>query len=175
MEWRDLIIDGYGRVVEGLEHTLGGVSRADLDKQPKEDCNSMGWLAWHLVRGQDAQIADLMGAEQLWLSEGWHAKFGRPADPRDTGFGHTPEQVAAFRSPEPQVFIDYARACTDRTKSYLAQLTPFELSRELDEPQWQPLPTVGVRLVSILDDELLHVGQIGYVRGLLKGKGWQPY
>lgn len=143
MEWRELMIDGYGRVIDGLEHTLGGVSRADLDQQPKPDCNSMGWLAWHLARGEDAQVADLMGTEHLWLSEGWHAKFGCPADPRDTGFGHTPEQVAAFRSPESQVLIDYGRACANRTQSYITSLTPSELGRELNEPQWQPLPTLG--------------------------------
>ena len=175
MDWRDMMIDGYSRVLEGLEHALGGVDRAVLDRQPKPDCNTMGWLAWHTGRVQDAQIAALMGVEQLWLSEGWHAKFVRPADPRDTGFGNTPEQVAAFRSPEPQVFIDYLRACTNRTKSYLMSLTPADLGRELNEPQWQPLPTVGVRLVSILADDLQHIGQIGYLRGLLTGKGWQKY
>ena len=35
-----------------------------------------------------------------------------------------------------------------------------------------PLPTVGVRIVSVLSDNLQHVGQVAYLRGLLKGKGW---
>ena len=30
----------------------------------------------------------------------------------------------------------------------------------------QPLPTVGVRLISIMDDAMIHAGQAAYVRGL---------
>ena len=60
MEWYDLLSDGYGRVVELLEHVLDGLTQDDLHWQPREDCNSIGWLAWHLTRQQDAQAASLM-------------------------------------------------------------------------------------------------------------------
>ena len=84
MEWRDLVIDGYGRVLEIIEPALKGLTRADLDKLPKPDCNSMGWIAWHLTRGQDAQIADLAGEEQVWVRDKWYTKFKRDAEPEDT-------------------------------------------------------------------------------------------
>ena len=172
MEWRDLILDGYRRIFEILETSLDGLTQQDLDEQPCPDCNSMGWLAWHLTRVQDDHIADLMGEEQLWLKEGWHARFKRPPDPGDIGWGHTSEQVAAFRSPGADVLLDYHRAVLERTRRYIAGLATEELSRELDEPWFQPLPTVGVRLVSVMSDDLQHAGQISYIRGLLKGKGW---
>jgi hypothetical protein len=57
----------------------------------------------------------------------------------------------------------------------VAALTPEALDRELNEPQWQPLPTVGVRLVSVLSDNLQHAGQAAYLRGLIQGKGWLPH
>jgi len=41
-----------------------------------------------------------MGEEQLWLKDGWYAKFNRAPDPRDIGWGHTPEEVSSFRSPD---------------------------------------------------------------------------
>ena len=69
MEWRDLIIDGYGRVLEKVEPALAGMTKADLDKQPRPDCNSTGWIVWRLTRGQDSQIAALMGEEQLWTRD----------------------------------------------------------------------------------------------------------
>jgi hypothetical protein len=34
---------------------------------------------------------------------------------------------------------------------------------------------VGVRLVSVLSDNLQHAGQAAYLRGLIQGKGWLPY
>ena len=33
---------------------------------------------------------------------------------------------------------------------------------------WDPPVTLGVRLVSVADDDLQHVGQAAYVRGLIK-------
>jgi len=175
MEWNDLLSDGYGRVLEFLEHLLDGLTQDDLDWQPRNDCNSIGWLAWHLTRQHDAQIASLMGEEQLWIKENWCSKFNRPADPRDGGFGDTPEQVAIFKSPSIKTLLDYHRAVLERSKRYFITLSKTELDRELNEPMFQPLPTVGVRLISIMDDAMLHAGQAAYVRGLRQGKGWQKY
>lgn len=171
MTWRELIVDGYGRLPELMSEALAGLVIADLDRQPHPDCNSIGWTAWHLTRVQDSQIADLMGVEQLWLKDGWHEKFGRPADPEDTGYGHTPEQVRAFRSPSVKVQLDYLHTVTKRTQRYLASLSPSALDRKLDEPWFKPLPTVGVRIVSILADCHQHAGQASYIRGLLAAQG----
>jgi len=175
MEWQDLMADGYGCVPEYMESVLSGLSREDLNWQPRQDANSIGWLCWHLTRQQDAQIAALMGEEQLWTKDGWHARFNREADSKDSGFGHTPEQVAAFDSPDAQTMIDYQRAVVERSQRYFPTLSKADLERQLDEPWFQPLPTVGVRLVSILQDSLLHAGQAAYIRGLRQGKGWQKY
>jgi len=175
MEWQELLIDGYGRVSQALEEALQGMTQDDLNQLPHPDCNSMGWLAWHLTRVQDDHIADLMGVKQLWVSEGWHARFGRAASEDDIGWGHSSKEVAEFNSPDAETLLEYHHAVLERTKRYLRSLSASDLDRELNEPWYQPLPTVGVRLISILADDLQHVGQIAYVRGLLKGKGWLGY
>jgi len=175
MEWHNLLADGYGRVLECLERVLEGLTLDDLNWQPRHDCNSIGWIVWHLTRQQDFQIASLIGEEQLWIKDGWHSKFQRPADPKDGGFGHTPEQLSAFKSPDIPTLLDYHGAVLERSKRYFLTLSKNDLDRELDESWFQPPPTVGVRLVSILEDSLLHAGQAAYVRGLRQGKGWQRY
>jgi len=175
MKWKDLLIDGYSRIPEFLENILKGLTQDDLDWQPKHDCNSIGWLVWHLTRQQDAQIASLIGGEQLWVTDRWYTKFGRQPEPDDVGFGHSPEQVSAFKSPESRTLLDYSRAVVERSKEYISSLSENDLDRELNEPWFQPLPTVGIRLVSILDDSVLHAGQAAYIRGLRQGKGWQKY
>jgi hypothetical protein len=171
MEWRELIVDGFERLPDLAEEALAGVRAADLDWPPRPGCNPLGWTVWHLTRVEDGQIADLMGEPDLWTRDGWHAKFNRPPDHEDSGYGHTPAQVSAFRSPSAKVQLDYLRATTERTKQYLTSLTPDDLDRELDESWYTPRPTVGVRLLSIVADCHQHAGEAAYIRGLIKARG----
>ncbi len=169
MEWRQLIIDIYGRISQVLEEALEGLTQDDLNQQPGPESNSMGWLAWHLTRAQDRSIADLMGEEQLWVKDRWYAKFKRPSDPSDTGFRHSSEDVAAFRSPTVETLLEYHHSVLDWSKHYISNLTETDLDREFDHPRY---PTVSLRLLGVISDNLQHAGQVAYVRGLLKGKGW---
>ena len=73
----------------------------------------------------------------------------------------------AFRSPPVDTLLAYHRAVLERTQKFLITLSSADLDRQLNEPWFQPLPTVGVRLISILGDSLEHIGQAAYVRGLL--------
>jgi hypothetical protein len=170
MEWRELIVDGYERLPDLVKEVLAGVTTADLDRQPHREGNTLGWTVWHLTRVEDSQIADLMGEPSLWTRDGWHRKFKRPPDPEDSGYQHTLEQVRAFRSPSARVQLDYLRAATERTKQYLAAVSPAELDRELDEDWQTPRPTVAVRIVSILTDCHLHLGEASYIRGWLRAR-----
>ena len=175
MEANDLLLDAFERIRGVLQRTLKGLTLEDIHRQPRPDANSIGWLVWHLTRVQDNGVSGLAGMEQAWISQGWHAAFHMEPDPENEGFGHTPEQVAAFRAPSVQTLLDYHASVIERTKAYVAGLTPADFDRTLDEPQWQPLPTVGVRLVSLIADNLQHAGQAAYLRGLFHGKGWQQY
>jgi hypothetical protein len=53
-----------------------------------------------------------------------------------------------------------------RTLDYLAGLSAEDLDRVVDE-RWDPPVTLGVRLVSVVNDATQHVGQAAYVRGLV--------
>jgi hypothetical protein len=64
--------------------------------------------------------------------------------------------------------VEYLDAVWGRTRALLEGLTAADLDRVVDR-RWDPPVTLGVRLVSIADDSLQHVGQAAYVRGLLGG------
>ena len=61
-----------------------------------------------------------------------------------------------------------------RSTEYLAGVSDVELDRVLQEPRFQPLPTVGVRLVSVVNDNTQHVGQVMYKKACLRSGGWFP-
>ena len=104
MEWQQLIMDSYGRVLLILEEALDGLTQSDLNKQPRADCNSIGWLAWHIARTLDYTISEIMGEEQVWIQKGWHSRFNREAKPMDTGFA----QFAADAGGDPIFLCNHA-------------------------------------------------------------------
>ena len=169
MEWRQLTIDIYERISQVLERALEGLTQDDLNQQPNPDSNSMGWLTWHLTRGQDRAIVGLMNEEQLWVKDGWHSRFNRSPALLDTGFGHNLADLAAFKSPDGQTLLAYHLTVLERTKRYIGKLSETDLERELGHPRF---PTVGARLVAVISDNFQHAGQTAYARGQLKGKGW---
>jgi len=64
------------------------------------------------------------------------------------------------------VLVEYLSVVDMRTREMLRGLSPGDLDRIVDR-RWDPPVTLGVRLVSIADDCLQHVGQAAYVRGCL--------
>jgi hypothetical protein len=175
METKDFLSEAYGGVLRTLEHTLEGLTREDINWQPKPDCNNIGWLVWHPTRWQDVQISSLIGEEQLWIKDGWHKKFGKPADPKDTGSGDKPADLAKFRFPDAKTLLGYHRAVLERTQKYFKTLKKADLDRVIEDTPYQPPPTLGASLIGTLGDSLEHAGQAGYVRGLRQGYGWQPW
>src|ERR687883_1826930 len=107
MDCKDLVIDAFGRVEEDMQRALDGISAEQLVYRPAEHANSIAWLGWHLTRVMDDHVSEIAGREQAWIDDGWHARFGRPADSSVTGWGHTPEQVAAIRPESPSLLLDY--------------------------------------------------------------------
>src|SRR5690606_28984188 len=89
MDVAAVLTDLYGRVPDEVRAAVEGLSAEELATSPEPGGNTIGWLVWHLTRVQDAQIADLMDAEQVWTADGWAARFGMDPDPADTGYGHS--------------------------------------------------------------------------------------
>ncbi|MGH8776492.1 MAG: mycothiol transferase [Jiangellaceae bacterium] len=166
MEAREVLAEAYGRV-GGLVHTAAGGLDADgLAYRPDPDANSIAWLVWHLTRIQDHHLCGITGREQAWTGDGWADRLGMPADLEDTGYGHTSAQVAAVRPDGPDALLGYYDAVAARTAEYLTVLHGEELARIVDR-SYDPPVTVGVRLVSVISDNLQHAGQARYLRGIV--------
>lgn len=166
MKVSDVLIEAHGRLPELVRSAVSDLTPEQLRWVPASGANSIGWLVWHLTRVQDDHVAEVMGEQQVWLRDGWGGRFGLDPQSHDTGYAHTQAQVAAVRPESAQTLIDYYESVHARTREYLAGLSEAELDRVVDE-RWDPPVTLGVRLVSILDDDTQHVGQAAYVRGLL--------
>jgi hypothetical protein len=172
MNYEQFVQDIYLRLYQEMEQVLKDLKVEELNYKPKTGSNSIGWLLWHTIRSQDRMNADLFGEEQLWITEKWHQKFNRLPDPKDTGVGHTAEQVAAFQAPEVQTYLNYYQSVFEKTRQYIqTRLSPSDLQREVYSPSLGSTNTVETRLLGTIYN-LQHIGQAGYLKGMLKGMGW---
>jgi hypothetical protein len=165
MDIPSLLLELYGRIPPLAETAVNGLDEEALCTAPEQGANTIGWLVWHLARVQDHHIADLLATEQVWVNGDWARRCGLEPDPSNIGYGHSAEQVRAVRPESSAVLLDYLGAVQARTTAMLEGLAPEDLDRVADR-RWDP-PVVGVRLVSVADDSLQHVGQAAYARGLL--------
>lgn len=167
MTTAEVLSDAYGRIRELVLMSVRDLSPDDLAYRPDPDANSIGWLTWHLTRVQDDHISEIAGHPQAWVAGGWADRFGLPFDVAATGYGHSSEEVAAVRPDSPDLIVGYHEATWANTIAYLGLLDSDELDRIIDD-SYDPPVSVGVRLVSVISDNIQHGGQARYVRGMLE-------
>jgi uncharacterized damage-inducible protein DinB len=167
MNVADLLVDGFGRVRENVHAAVEGLTAEQLRTRLDDEANSIAWLVWHLTRVQDDHVADVAGTEQVWTGQDWLSRFGLPFPAGDTGYGHRPADVEAVRVDKPDLLTGYYDAVHDQTVRFVRGLDGQALDRIVDEA-WDPPVSLGVRLVSVLDDDIQHAGQAMFVRGVLE-------
>ncbi|MFJ4787424.1 DUF664 domain-containing protein [Streptomyces sp. NPDC088794] len=169
MHAKDILIDSYSRIQEEVHNAVEGLDPALLNTRPTPDANSISWLVWHLARVQDDHVADAFGLDQVWLTQDWEKRFALDLPRHDIGYGHSAAKVAKVRVDDGGLLTGYYDAVHAQTLTVLRDLAAEDLGRVVDE-RWDPPVTLGVRLVSVLSDDLQHVGQAAYLRGMLQSE-----
>ena len=168
MESKELLFDAYSHIRRIVHQAADGLSLEQLAYRPEEGSNSIAWLVWHLTRIQDSHLAPVTQLEEAWLTEGWSEKFGLPGT-TSIGYGDGPEQVAAIR-PDGELLLGYHDRVSGRVLTYMDNVDATELDRIVDT-SYDPHVKAGVRLVSVISDNLQHAGQARYVRGKIERLG----
>ena len=162
-----VIADAFGRIREDVTSAVEGLDDETLARRPDlgdGPGNSIAWTIWHGTRVQDDHLAEAFGTDQVWTSQGWSQRFGLPFDDAATGYGQSSDEVGQVRVGAEEL-IAYHDAVTERTLQLLDGLSDDELERVLPGT-WGDGITLAVRLVSVVGDDLQHIGQAAYLRGL---------
>jgi uncharacterized protein DUF664 len=64
------------------------------------------------------------------------------------------------------MLADYHEATYEQAVKLVSGITDADLERVVDT-SWRPPVTLGVRLVSVINDAMQHAGQAAYVRGIV--------
>ena len=150
--------------------SIDGLSEGELRWAPTPECSSIGFLVWHYARTLDRWVnSRAQEIPQLWEG-GWAEQMGRTAaDPNDTGYGYTPEQLQEFVVPPLPVMLEYAEAVRARTNVYLASLDDgdfFQITVVNPRGGTIGLATMCQQLIWEFNQ---HGGQIAYLRGMQRG------
>jgi hypothetical protein len=156
----------FDRVPSLARTAADGLTADQLAYRPDPAANSVAWLVWHAAREQDHQIADAAGTEQAWMSGGWVQRFDLSLPAEDMGYGHSSDDVAKVRVDDPALLFGYVDAVHEEADRYLDGLSERDLDEVIDA-NWNPPVTLGVRLVSVVDDAVQHLGQAAYLRGII--------
>jgi hypothetical protein len=165
MDVREVLIDLFDRVAEHVQEAVDGLGTEALVTPPEPGANTIGWLVWHLTRVQDDHVAEILDEEQEWVSGNWGGRFGVAPDPKNTGYGHSWKEVMSIQPENAGVLVAYYSAVAARTRQLIEGTTEVDLDRVVDE-RWDPPVTLGVRLISVADDDIQHAAQAAYVRGI---------
>jgi hypothetical protein len=166
----ELLTDGYGRIHDLVTRVLRDATPDGLSYRPEPDANSVAWLVWHLTRIQDSHLAEARDGEHLWNSAGWEERFALDFDATSTGYGHTSSEVALLGEVPIELLGGYHDEVHASTIGFLEGVTDTDLDRIVDT-RWDPPVTLGVRLISVLSDNLQHAGQALFVMGIFNRIG----
>jgi uncharacterized damage-inducible protein DinB len=162
----ELIAKSLDESREYVAEAIVSLSQAELAWRPKPHSNSIAFLLWHLARVEDLWINRiLLGGKELYETGGWYKKFSTSA--QDSGFGYDVAKLNAWPVPALSLLKEYAAAVREKTLVYLKSLTALKL----DEPRdfgWRK-GTTGSALSHLVTEVSEHSGQIGYLRGIMKG------
>ncbi|OGO19684.1 MAG: hypothetical protein A2Z15_00105 [Chloroflexi bacterium RBG_16_50_11] len=151
---------------EYVSNAIKGLSRDELAWSPKPHSNSIAFLLWHLARVEDLWINRiLLAGKEIYEADNWYKKFGTLA--HDSGFGYDVKKLKAWHVPGLELIKKYAAAVRQKTIAYLKSLN----EKALDEPRdfgWRK-GTTGSALSHLITEVGEHSGQIGYIKGMMKG------
>ena len=171
MQVKDFALEALNEVQAALKQAVDGLSQEELMWQPQPGANHIAFILWHILRVEDWFFQYMfLRVPQVWESERWHEKLNLPDDPRITGFGYTAEQVDSFPAVKLADLLGYGEAVRARTVEYIRGLEPAKFDEIVKSRIFGEM-SIGT-LISHLGCEIAqHVGQIAYIRGLVKGQG----
>jgi hypothetical protein len=167
MESRDLLLNAFDNVEEAVRGAVEGIDPELLTVRVAPEANTIAWLVWHLTRVQDDHVAEVAGTGQAYTEGGWADRFALPFDPAAHGYGFSSEDVGRTVVTDPELLVGYHADVHRRTARFLATVGADDLDRIVDT-RWDPPVTLGVRLVSVVSDDLQHAGQAAFLRGVLE-------
>lgn len=166
------IVDaGLKESFDDLEEALDGLTEDELNWRPTLDSNCVSWLVWHMARVEDNWVnIRLRGGEPIWDTDSWAQRLG--VEVQGNGWGQSAEEMRAMQPIDVPTAMEYYRAVRSGTTQYFEnEMQEADLAAVVKHPSgdsrldW----TYDKVLGHLLAEEAQHLGQVSYLRGMMRG------
>ena len=170
MNFSDMYLTTIRRSDVDFKRALDGLTTDELCSQPAGPrSNPIGWLVWHMTKARDSIVSGVGVVPTVWDRDGWAARFGMEGELPS----FTPDNVSEFDPQSLDTLVEYFDAVAEHTANVVEGLDDDDMERMV-EPSFpgRPAQPVVARLAHALNDNIQHIGQIAYLRGLIRDQGW---
>lgn len=148
----------------GLRAEIKPLTQEQLLARPAAGVNTIAFLLWHYVRGEDSLLSQqVAGRQPVWVAGGWAARLGVTEEGGGTGF--TEEQMLSIR-PDKDELLAYCEQVWSDVPEILKALPAADLDRPTNPER--PTMTVGRSIANfVVGHGFWHLGDIRYTKGLM--------
>lgn len=162
------IDNGINECFDKLNRALDGLSDDELRWKPTLHANSIDWMVWHMARVEDNLVnLVLQNHDPIWQRDGWSERLAIPYS--GAGAGMTMNEIRAMGQIDVPLVMDYYRSIRNETSDYFENvMREDDLSRVIEHTNFRGWTGAGI-LGRLLCEEAQHLGQIEYLRGMMRG------
>jgi len=166
MQISELVEASLANVSRTTNRVVKDLTQLELGFCPKPDCNSIGFLYFHMARFEDGfMLGRILGKKSLWETQKWYEKMNMPLE--ENAGGYTEEKLAKFIVPDIKVLQAYYEAVRAELIQALKLMDSSQLDSIIKVPWGET--TAGGMLAMAIVHQGEHAGEMSYIRGLQKG------
>ena len=162
------IDSGLNEAFDKLNRALEGLSDDELRWQPTLHANSIDWMVWHMARVEDNLVnVVLQNQDPIWERDDWGKHLG--ISYTGAGAGMTMDEIREMAPIDVPKVMEYYRSLRTETSDYFENvMREDDLSRVIEHTNFRGWTGAQI-LGRLLCEEAEHLGQIEYIRGMMRG------
>ncbi len=167
---QDYLAQHTGDVLRQTIQAIDGLTQEELHFRPGENCNSIGFDAWHIGRTADNLIHFAFEREQpVWMQQGLNEAWDLPKV--DQGTGMAPDDAHALRFPEPALLAAYVQDVADAIVPRIEAMSDeYLLAQTVIRPQGEMVRHKIIGQI-VINHGSNHIGQMNLALTLLGKPG----
>ena len=171
MALQEFIRESFESNWEWMERYINGLSQAEIEYRPSDQCHSIGFILWHYGRALDMWTQTLARKEEQLYEREWAERLGFKPEAMDVGFGYSVEDLSRWGCPDKELLVGYATAARDNLLGFLGEHDDESLASTMMTNRQGTEINLATMFRMLVWEVNQHGGQASYLRGMQRGLG----